>query len=119
MSPDTLSSPVALPYPGAVDPEAEWRVRFAAFQWLSDLGAPTEELTRATLTRGFELNGVRVPVIGPQGIWSPASFRIPLSIATIPSGPYSDHIDPGTNRLRYAYRGSDPQHRDNVGLRRA
>lgn len=42
-----------------------------------------------------------------------------MSIATIPSGPYADHVDPGSNRLRYAYRGTDLGHRDNVGLRRA
>lgn len=99
--------------------DREWRVRLASFQWLAELGAPSTELTRTTLTRGFELDGVRIPLLGPQGIWSPAGFRVPLSIATIPSGPYADHVDPTSNRLRYAYRGTDPGHRDNVGLRRA
>lgn len=99
--------------------DREWRARLAAFAWLADLGAPGNEVTRATLTRGFDLDGVRVPLVGPQGIWSPAGFRVPLSIATIPSGPYSDHVDPTANHLRYAYRGTDPDHRDNVGLRRA
>lgn len=102
-----------------MDVDREWRARLAAFQWLSDLGAPEQELTRTMLTRGFELDGVRVPLLGPQGIWSPAGFRVPLSIATIPSGPYSDRVDPSANRLRYAYRASHPDHRDNAGLRRA
>lgn len=91
----------------------------AAFSWLADLGAPDAELSRATLARGFELDGVRVPLLGPQGIWSPAGFETPLSIATIPSGPYGDHLDAGTNQLRYSYRLPDPDHRDNRGLRRA
>lgn len=99
--------------------DREWRTRLAAFEVLADLGAPGAELTRAALTRGFELDGVRIPLLGPQGIWSPAGFRVPLSISTIPSGPYSDHVDSTSNQLRYAYRGTDPAHRDNVGLRRA
>ena len=99
--------------------DREWRARYAAFEWLSDQGAPDRELTRSTLARGFDLDGVRVPLLGPQGIFSPAGFRVPLSISTIPSGPYSDTVDRIGNRLRYAYRGTDPQHRDNVGLRQA
>ncbi len=99
--------------------DREWRARLAAFEWLTDLGAPSRELTRTVLARGFDLNGVRIPVLGPQGIWSPAGFRTPLSITTIPSGPYADSVDVVGNRLRYAYRGTDPAHRDNLGLRRA
>ena len=99
--------------------DREWRARLAAFQWLADLGAPRSELTRASLTRGFDLDGVRVPLLGPQGIFSPAGFKIPLSIATVPSGPYADAVDQAGNQLRYAYRGVDRNHRDNVGLRRA
>jgi putative restriction endonuclease len=98
--------------------DREWRVRLAAFEWLADLGAADRELTRATLARGFDLDGVRVPLLGPQGIFSPAGFRIPLSITTIP-GQYADGVPAGENLLRYAYRGTDPNHRDNVGLRRA
>jgi putative restriction endonuclease len=97
----------------------DWQGRLAAFEWLSDLGAPESELTRTQLERGFELNGVRVSLLGPSGIWKPAGFELPLSIATVPSGPYSDRVDLTTNRLRYSYRGEDAQHRDNVGLRRA
>jgi len=97
----------------------EWRARIAAFDWLADLGAPASELTRETLTRGFDLDGRRVALLGPQGIWKPAGFQLPLSIATIPSGPYSDRWDAASNRLRYSYRGTNPNHRDNVGLRLA
>jgi putative restriction endonuclease len=98
--------------------DREWRVRLAAFEWLSELGAADRELTRARLAQGFELDGVRIPLLGPQGIFSPAGFRIPLSITTIP-GQYADGVPAGENLLRYAYRGTDPNHRDNIGLRRA
>ena len=66
--------------------------------------------------RGSNFIGRRVPLIGPQGIFKPALMQIPLSITTSPKGPYDDAI--GTNNLlRYRYRGTDPSHRDNVGLR--
>jgi len=97
----------------------EWRARLAAFEWLRDLNAPTSEVTRSILSRGFDLNGRRVSLVGPEGIWSPAGFRVPLSITTIPSGPYTDHVDGVGNRIRYAYRDGDPDQRANQGLRRA
>ena len=46
----------------------------------------------------------------------PALMQVPLSITTSPKGPYDDGIGPD-NRPRYRYRGVNPQHPDNVGLR--
>ena len=43
-------------------------------------------------------------------------MQVPLSITTAPKGPYDDAIG-SDNLLRYRYRGIDPTHRDNVGLR--
>ncbi len=43
----------------------------------------------------------------------------PLSITTVIGGPYDDGWDEVRGTLQYAYRGADPNHRDNVGLRRA
>ncbi len=43
---------------------------------------------------------------------------LPLSITTAPSGPYDDSFGPD-GLLQYKYRGTDPNHRDNVGLRTA
>ena len=48
---------------------------------------------------------------------------MPLSIATAPpvpgkAAPYDDQLGPD-GLLRYRYRGTDPMHPDNVGLRRA
>jgi putative restriction endonuclease len=40
---------------------------------------------------------------------------LPLSITTTADGPYKDAFGPSL--LRYKYRGSDPDHRDNRGLR--
>ncbi len=77
-----------------------------------------EVLPRALLAKGFTFDGVRVPLLGPQGIFKPAVCELPLSITTSPNSPYSDSWTPD-NRLRYAYRGTDPTHADNRGLRAA
>ena len=95
-------------------------VRIAAFDWLrhkvDELG---DVIPREVLTQGFVLRGMRVPLLGPQGIFKPQVLPlVPLSITTTPSGPYDDSFGED-GFLAYRYRGKDPQHRDNVGLREA
>src|SRR6266508_3871152 len=101
-------------------------VRLRAFDFLTDQRRRFGEasITRSILERGFDFEGVRVPLIGPQGIFKPAILpELPLTITTAPpvehrERPYDDgFIDGGF--LRYRYRGTDPHHRDNVGLRLA
>lgn len=104
--------------------------RLAAFAFLGEQARLRNEqfppvLPRELLSEGFVLSGQRVPLIGPQGIFKPAAVRdgIPLSITTAPPvlgrpAPYDDQLsDDGT--LSYRYRGTDPLHHENVGLRRA
>jgi len=101
-------------------------VRLCAFEFLTEQRHRLVEasIPRSILERGFDFEGVRVPLIGPQGIFKPAVLpELPLTITTAPpverrDRPYDDgFIDGGF--LRYRYRGTDPQHRDNVGLRLA
>lgn len=73
-------------------------------------------LPRPLLAEGFQLDGVRVPLLGPQGIFKPRVMELPLSITTTPKGPYNDAFS-SDGLLEYRYRGTDPRHRDNVGLR--
>lgn len=101
------------------------RVRSAAFEFLREQTAlHGEVLPFAVLTRGFHHDGQRVPLLGPQGIFKPALLpEMPLSIMTkaVVEGearPYNDDLG-HDGFLRYRYRGTDPQHRDNVGLRLA
>jgi putative restriction endonuclease len=73
------------------------------------------------LVAGFDFEGRRVPLIAPQGIFKPAILDLPLSITTTPPSdrkprPYDDEFEP-SGLLRYRYRGIDPAHPDNVGLR--
>lgn len=94
-------------------------IRKAAFDWLAEqVDRHGDVLPRDILAQGFEYEGTRVPLLGPQGIFKPRVLDIPLSIATIPSGPYDDGYSPD-GLLLYRYRGTDPQHLDNVGLREA
>lgn len=101
------------------------KVRLRAFEFLEEqVKIHPEFLPRDLLNQGFNFDGMRVPLLGPQGIFKPAILdRIPLSFTTTPvvegqPPPYKDEI--GTDGLmRYRYRGRDPMHRDNVGLRLA
>ena len=100
------------------DADQDHRIRLAAFNWLEAQVAThgDDVLPRALLAQGFTLDGVRVPLLGPQGIFKPKVLSdAPLSITTAPAGPYDDAF--GLNGLRYRYRGTDPKHRDNRGLR--
>lgn len=100
-------------------------VRVKAFQFLGDqVQLHGDVLPWELLSRGFDLDGVRVPLVGLQGIFKPAVLpEIPLSIRTaaaVPGEPppYDDRVDE-SGFLRYRYRGTDPGHRDNVALRLA
>lgn len=96
--------------------------RSAAMQWL-DSRAPAQRVDFSWL-RGFEYDGETVPLMDRQrGIRKPAGFDAALAIRTTftPPGqepPYSDAIGPD-GLQRYKYRGNDPQHPENVALRRA
>lgn len=102
------------------NPAHDARVRKAAFDWLgAQVSRHGDVLPRAVLSGGFQFDGIRVPLLGPQGIFKPRVLsEVPLSIATVFGGPYDDSF--ATNGLlRYRYRGKDPQHADNRGLRAA
>ena len=92
----------------------------AAFEWLAEqVDIHGLVLPRNLLQTGFVLEGRRVPLLSPQGIFKPAVLPdIPLSIVTSPEGPYNDAFS-HDGLLQYRYRGNDPRHRDNVGLRKA
>ncbi len=104
---------------------SDQRVRSAAFAFLdAQTRRHGEVLPRDLLAEGFLFEGQRVPLLGPQGIFKPRALReLPLSITPVPivegrDRPYADELSPD-NLLTYRYRGTDPGHRDNVGLRLA
>lgn len=92
-------------------------IRARAFDWLANqVSVHGDVLPRELLAAGFTLNGVRVPLLGPQGIFKPKVMAAPFSITTVPGGPYDDSFG-DDNLLRYRYRGDDPNHHENRGLR--
>ncbi len=98
---------------------SDLQIRLAAFEWLSEqVKVHGEVLPRALLQKGFEFSGERIPLVSPQGIFTPRIMDCPISITTAPGGPYEDVIT-AADFILYKYRGENPQHRDNVGLRRA
>jgi len=98
----------------------ESKIRIAAFEWLKkQVDIYGEVLPRNVLEKGFLYGDERISLVAPNGIFKPKIFsEIPLSITTAPNGPYNDAFS-GDGYLAYRYRGTDPMHRDNVGLRKA
>jgi putative restriction endonuclease len=105
--------------------DLDGQVRVAAFSFLGNLQqVHGDEIPRTELAKGFEFQGNRVRLVGPQGIFKPAIlYELPLSITTVPvvegrDRPYNDVFHEG-GLISYRYRGTDPNHHENVGLRKA
>lgn len=93
-------------------------IRLFAFDWLKkQIEIYGDVLPRNILHNGFTLSGERYGLLGPQGIWKPKSLLLPISITAILDGPYPDSYDKSSGIINYRYRGTDPNHRDNTGLR--
>ena len=107
------------------DLEIESKIRVKAFEFLQlSVDRYGEVLPWGILTKGFSFQGITVPLIGASGIWKPRVLNsIPISITTAPPNPnrpapYNNGMD-SRGRLAYRYRGTDPNHRDNIGLKQA
>jgi putative restriction endonuclease len=104
--------------------QEELEFREAAFAWIRAKQIHTPFFTREDLSK-FEYKGGQHRLIGPfTGIWKVTSLSdsaIAISTAYVPDGsprPYED--GEGADGLqRYKWRGTDPNHSDNRGLRRA
>ena len=99
--------------------DIDLQVRLAAFNWLSEQvnSHGDDVLPRKLLEQGFEFQGQRIPLIAPNGIFKPQMLDLPISITTTPKSAYGDYLGKD-NFLIYHYRGINPNHRDNVGLRK-
>jgi putative restriction endonuclease len=98
---------------------SEIQVRLAVFHWLAEQkGIYGEVMPREVLAKGFFYKGTHIPLIAPQVIFKPKVLQYPLSITTSPNSPYNDSAFRGGS-LEYRYRGTNPNHIDNVGLRKA
>lgn len=106
--------------PAVTPTERDALVRRTVFDWLErQTSVHGDVLPWALLLRGAEWEGQRVPLVSMQGIFKPKVLaEVPLSLRTASDGPYEDSFA-DDHRLLYRYRGTDPFHRDNVGLREA
>ncbi len=94
-------------------------IRLAAFQWLTEqVTIYGDVLPRSLLEKGFVYNQQQIKLVSPKGIHKPKQLDLPLTITTAPKGPYADKFSKD-GMIQYKYRGSDSQHSDNVGLRKA
>jgi putative restriction endonuclease len=92
-------------------------VRLAAFNWLKDqVNLYGDVLPRSVLEKGFTFEDERIPLVSPQGIFKPKILDLVLSITTTATGPYDDNFRED-GFLEYKYRGTNPDHWDNVALR--
>jgi putative restriction endonuclease len=92
-------------------------IRIAAFDWLKDQAAIYDDvLPRTIIETGFHYKNNRISLVGPKGIWKPQYCVLPISITSITDGPYDDSLTKD-NFLYYKYRGTNPYHSDNIGLR--
>lgn len=106
----------------AVFPDDE--VRGAAFAFVQRLRERFGgRIPRAVLAEGIEVRGERVPIWNYQkGIFKPGVLGrdgAALSVQTSAESPYADAHDPDAGHFVYKYRGTDPNHYDNVALRNA
>jgi putative restriction endonuclease len=80
-------------------------------------------IPRSALMEGIVIRGQRVPIWNYQkGIFKPAILGrggAALSVQTSAESPYGDVHDVESGRIGYKYRGTDPNHPDNVALRAA
>ncbi len=86
--------------------DIDGRVRLQAFRFLAEqVRLHTDTLPWQVLSRGFDYEERRVPLVGPQGIFTPAVIRLPLTVTTSPpiegkEPPYDDQMS-GDGLLQY------------------
>lgn len=92
-------------------------IRVAAFKWLKEkTDVFGDVLDYRILREGFTYQGNRISFLGPQGIWKPKAMELPISITSIPDGPYADSFTKD-GFLNYKYMGTNPNHPVNTRLR--
>ena len=93
------------------------QIRLAAFEYLKQLvSIHGDVLPYNILIKGFDYKGERITLMGASGIWKPKQLKYPISITTSSDNLYKDS-SASEGFLNYKYRGIDPNHRDNKGLR--
>lgn len=106
------------------DIDFDTQLRAAIFSRIDQLRLRYESrIPRAELMRHVTVARQEVPLWNPQqGIYKPKVLGrdgAALSIQTSVESPYADVHDPDAGHFVYKYRGTNPDHHDNIALRRA
>ncbi|MCW2741065.1 MAG: putative restriction endonuclease [Blastococcus sp.] len=93
------------------------------FSFLDRLAAERPEGIQSSELNKFAVAGRPLKLVVQPGIWKPAELEAALTIRTTYTAPnqlppYVDDISAG-GLVKYAYRGTDPNHSDNRALRAA
>lgn len=93
-------------------------IRLAAFDWLNSLllKYPDSVIPSRELANNFYFKNERVVLTGQQGIWKPKQMQFPISIKSRIDSIYDDEFL-SDNRIKYRYKGINPNDWVNVGLR--
>jgi hypothetical protein len=81
---------------------ADREIRLRTFDWLTRQRDEYGETIPRTALETFSLDGRRIPLVGPSGIWKPAACELPLSITTTVGGSYDDSFDRQAGMLQAA-----------------
>ena len=96
------------------------RVRRHVFDWFAERVAQRggdDVFAWHELKVGVPVDGQVIKLIAQQGIFKPKQLDLPLTIKTTINSPYDDNFS-ADGLLSYRYRGTNLEHKDNVGLRR-
>ncbi|WP_245963411.1 HNH endonuclease [Terracoccus luteus] len=105
--------------------ELDRKLRDEAMRWLAARTNDGADSIRSEALREFRFRGEPFALMDMQrGIRKPAVLDAALSFRTVyrPDGaerPYDDGVGLADGLIRYKYRGEDPQHPENAGLRAA
>lgn len=94
------------------------KIRLSVFEWLNSLTFkyPDKVFPSKELTDNCYYKGEKIILSGAQGIWKPRQLDYPISIKSVSDSIYNDaQLD--NNLIHYKYRGTEPNHHVNVGLR--
>lgn len=106
-------------------------MRLAAFAHVRALNAMGDQLTSATIAKGFEFDGRRIPLVNPQrGIFKPKGMKYLLSIRTVfprrgarvwydDQRRVHEQLYTSEDFVDYAFMGKNPDAADNRWLREA
>jgi putative restriction endonuclease len=99
------------------------RIRTKALQYVDRLSEHGDLPITWSHLNSFVDQGIRIPLVGQQGIFKPAALDLPISIRTTfrhpgEARPYEDEVDEN-GYLLYRYRGTDVDHYQNKWLRQA